>query len=65
MGHEENYGNNRADALAKEGRGADAEARPDGVDWFNDPQLFRTERDYRLSKLVVCITHSLGGIPRR
>ena len=35
-GHEDNYGNKRADVLANEGREAEAAARPDEAEWIND-----------------------------
>ena len=62
-GHEDSYGNNRAGALANEGREADAEARPDEVE-STTTRLFGMEQDYRPSKLVICTMHSLNGIPK-
>ena len=35
-GHDKNYGNQRADALANEGREAEAVARPDRAEWLNE-----------------------------
>ena len=47
-GHENNYGNIRADALANAGRESNAQMREDDEEWVEITRPFKAEQDCRL-----------------